>query len=105
MMFYISSSPFSRLLFFYLVLSTAALWAEVKLDMDMATQFYEGSPIYAMIIISHGKNEKIDPKSFKLDKEPLEAELQHEEIMTARGDLVLSIFNISLPPQPKGLHV
>lgn len=86
-------------------ISSSMLWAEVSIDIDIATQFQEQAPINATVIVSHGKNEKIDLKSFKLDNQPLQVEFQGEEQMTATGDLVLSMYRFTLPPQPKGLHI
>lgn len=98
---------FKRLftLILLLLIIPAGGWCEIKIDIDMPTEFYENSPMYATIIVSHSKNDKINLGSFKLDNQPIEVELQREQVMTARGDLVLSMYRFLLPAAPKGLHI
>ncbi len=90
--------------FLGLILAFSTLFAEVKVDIDMQTQFYETSPINGTIIVTHSSKEKIDPSNFKLNNKPLETQLKMEQPLTT-GDLILSMYNFTLPPQSKGLYV
>lgn len=77
----------------------------VQVDVDLESQFYGSAPIAGTVIVSHSKEEKIDPTQFKLGNEPLKVELIKEEPMTASGDLVLSLYRFKLPPDSTGLHI
>lgn len=77
----------------------------VQVDVDIESQFFGSAPIAGTVIVSHSKEEKIDPTRFKLGNEPLKVELIKEEPMTASGDLVLSLFRFQLPPKTIGLHI
>lgn len=96
----------NRTLFFiYLLLVLASpLSAEVKLDIDLPSEFSESDAISGTVIISHQSQDKIDSKSFTIDNKPLAVELQKEEPMTT-GDLVLSFYRFSQAPQAKGFYL
>ncbi|MGZ3632984.1 MAG: hypothetical protein ACXWM7_01480, partial [Parachlamydiaceae bacterium] len=96
-----------RFIFFAFVLLSPSLFAlaAIKIDVDINSQFYEQSPIEGTLLISHGSKDTIDTSSFTIDSKPLEVEFKQEQPMTAPGDLVLSMYHFSLPPQPKGLHI
>jgi hypothetical protein len=92
--------------FLIFILTTFNLLVQaVEVDIDIQPQFYGSSPIEGTVIVSHSKEEKIDPASFKLGNESLKVELIKEEPMTASGDLILSLFHFKLPPKPKGLYI
>lgn len=98
---------FKRLLcvFFYCLCAyTGQASAEVKVDVDLATEFNESEPIAGTIIVSHPNAEAVDIKSFTLDNRPLTVEFQKEQPMTT-GDLILSFYRFTQAPQSKGLYI
>lgn len=97
---------FHRLLFVlcYVFACTSHLLAEVKIDIDLPSEFTESEPVVGTVIVSHKSSEAVDINSFKLDNKPMQVELQKEEPMTI-GDLVLSFYRFSQAPQTKGLYI
>lgn len=87
-----------------LIACSGQAYAEVKVDVDLATEFNESEPLSGTVIVSHPSSEAVDIKSFKLDNHPLQVELQKEEPMTT-GDLTLSFYRFTQSPQPKGIYI
>ncbi|MBA3603350.1 MAG: BatD family protein [Parachlamydiaceae bacterium] len=91
-------------IFIWFCSAYAKVMAEVKVDVDLLTQFPENSPISGTVIVSHTSTEKINLANFKINRKPLAVQLQHEESMTV-GNLILSMYSFSLPSEAKGLYI
>ncbi len=90
--------------FIWFCFAYAKVTAEIKVDVDLATQFPENSPINGTVIVSHTSKEKIDLANFKMNRKPLAVQLQREVPMTV-GNLILSMYSFSLPTSAKGLYI
>jgi hypothetical protein len=78
----------------------AAPVVEASID-SMNTQAH--FPLEGTLTITRGKEEKIDPQSFQMNKKPLEASFVKDVKMT--GDTLITIYSFQLPAQEKGLYV
>jgi hypothetical protein len=90
--------------FMWFCLAYAQATAEIRVDVDLPTQIPENSAITGTVIVSHSSKEKIDPSKFRLNRQPLAVQLQHEEPMTV-GNLILSMYSFSIPSESKGLYI
>ncbi|MBA3237561.1 MAG: BatD family protein [Parachlamydiaceae bacterium] len=96
---------FTASFLFWLLTTLNILVQAVEVDIDIKPQFFGSAPIEGTVIVSHSKEEKVDPESFKLGTETFKVELIKEEPMTASGDLILSLYHFKLPPRLKGPHI
>lgn len=96
------------LLFFFVVIpptlhsQEAPVQINVSIDSDPV---YAQSPISGLITITHSKNQKIDPTTFKLENKPLSVKYVKDVQTSLTQDLMLSIYRFDLPGQPKGLQL
>lgn len=93
-------------LIFVMFLSVGSVFGEIKVTAEAEGPIiYENTPIKVLVTISHATEQKIDLSSFKAGGKSVEAKLIDEKVMTASGDLQLSMFHIELTPLAKGLHL
>ena len=62
-------------------------------------------PLAGTITITHGKEEKVDAQSFKIEGKPLQVSFVKDVKMSASGDSIVSIYEFELPAQDQGLYV
>jgi hypothetical protein len=65
----------------------------------------ENQTLQGTITITHDAKEAVDLSSFTIDKNPFKPEFIKDVRVAADGSVVVSIYQFTLPPQIKGLHV
>ncbi len=89
------------LLFFGMGMLEAAPVIEASIDKAQAHYPLEGT-----ITITHRKQEKIDPHSFQLDKQPLETLFVRDTNMPSDATLLVTVYSFQLPAQKQpGLYI
>ncbi|MEX1013090.1 MAG: hypothetical protein WD595_02730 [Waddliaceae bacterium] len=81
------------------------LLAQVVISTEVDDPTIEGSPVIGTLTITHEKDQQIEPQNIQLEGESLQVEFVREVRLSADSDLVISIYNFTLPPKAKGLHV
>lgn len=66
---------------------------------------HEQMPIKVTITITHEEAQEIEPKTFQLDKKPLEASLVQNTSMGGSQNIIVSVYEFELPGQPEGLYI
>lgn len=61
-------------------------------------------PINGVVTITHLRSETVNTSSFHVEGSPLAASLV-KEVPFGEGNTIVSFYNFSLPPKPKGLYV
>jgi hypothetical protein len=64
-----------------------------------------GKPINGSVTVTHEKNQKIDEKSFKLGEDPIPLEFIKEVKISPDSDLIISIYQFTIPPKRPGRYV
>jgi hypothetical protein len=91
---------------FAMLLFAGSAIADVKVTAEAeGTSISENTPVEVLVTISHSTQEVIDQSSFKISGKPVAAKLIDEKVMTAAGNLQLSMFHINLGTFAKGLHL
>ena len=103
----------SPLVLFLLITSfTVNLPPKVRIEID-AEALLEDEDIPVIITITHLQEQKIDPKSFRLDEQPIEVTFVSEESPESKAfgskdspdSLIVTTYRFSVPGQPSGLHL
>lgn len=66
---------------------------------------YENQPVVGSISITHDARLEVDASSFKMNSKPFKADLIKDVKMSEQSNIVLSMYQFTLPGQPKGLYV
>lgn len=98
-----------RLLFFFVLFSFnlhAQDLGKVIVTSEMNyTQLVTGSPLTGTVTITHDKNVKIDPETFKVGSKPLKVKFLNDVVISESSPLIISIYSFEIPSLPKGLHI
>jgi hypothetical protein len=98
------SGLFFVLSFFNLYLGLYAQNEQVvKITAEIDINSLIDTPLKGMVTITHDKQLSVDSESFQLDKKPITVKFVKE--ISLSTDISMSIYEFSLPPMPKGLHL
>ena len=93
------------LLFLFCIILPLKVFSQDVEVTSAADQYaVSGTPIQVTVTITHPSTQKVDPGSFKLGKDSIKVEFLKQVKLSDRSDLILSIYNFTIPPEKSGLH-